>query len=167
MSGLGWQHQNEWQWTKQHVLCLFVWIVFDEWPYKRNLKSLHVVLLVMKPVNVWHLAHKGCTRFTAPFRVWHPFKSPLSTFQTCSHYFQQPFLQQMPRKTWQDKYKVDDSPSPPSKRSTVCHSLMFIHPAEWKFHRGRKVKHSQTCWELLAVSIYVWKMAGDSVKQPE
>lgn len=27
--------------------------------------------------------------FRVPLMVWHPFKLPLSTFQSCSHYFQQ------------------------------------------------------------------------------
>lgn len=87
------------EWVQPNdVLCLFMWIVFDEWVYKKNLKSLRVVLLVMKPLNVWHLAHQGCTRFTAPLMVWHPFRSPLSTFQTCSHYFQQLFCSRCPER---------------------------------------------------------------------
>lgn len=69
-----------------------MWIIFDEWAYKENLKSLRFVLLVMEPLNVWHLDHRGCTHLTAPLMVWHPFRSPLSTFETCSHYFQQLFF---------------------------------------------------------------------------
>lgn len=146
--GLG-QQQNDKQLT-----CLSMWTVFDKWAYKRNLKSLCVVLLVMKPLNVWHLAHQGCTCIAAPLMVWHPFRSPLSTFQTCSHYFQQLFLQQMPRKIWQEKYTEWAFFLPP-KRSTVCHFIMFIHPAEWKFQRGKNM--IKTWWEPFAVSLCVWK----------
>lgn len=69
-----------------------MWIMFDEWTYKKNLKSLRFVLLVMEPLDVWQLDHHGCTHLTAPLMVWHPFTSPLSTFETCSHYFQQLFF---------------------------------------------------------------------------
>lgn len=112
--------------------CLFVWMFFDECLLKKNVKSFCVVLFVMKPLNVWHLAHQDCTRFTAPLMVWHPFRLPLSTFQTCSHYFQQRFCSRCPER--RDRKSTQSGRFfPPSQRSTVCHYLMFIHPAERKF----------------------------------
>lgn len=53
---------------------MFMWLRFDKWVFKRNLESFCDILLVTKSLNVWHLAHQGCTRFTAPLMVLHPFR---------------------------------------------------------------------------------------------
>lgn len=45
----------------------------DEWLHQKNVKSIHGTLLVMKALNVWHLAHQGFERFTAPLNGLTPF----------------------------------------------------------------------------------------------
>lgn len=58
--GLGWTNK-----IIPNNTSLFMWIILDKCTYKKKRKSLCVVLLVMKPLNVWHLAHHGCMHLTA------------------------------------------------------------------------------------------------------
>lgn len=102
----------------------------------------------------------------SPFNGLTSFQIAIINFSNLQSLFPAAFLQQMPRKTWQEKY-TEWTIFPPSQRSTVCHYLMFIHPAKWKFQKGKKVKRSQTGWEHLAVSLCAWKMLGDFVKKLE
>lgn len=128
---------------------------------RRILKASLLSLLVMKPLNMWHLAHQVCTRIVAPLMVLHRF-SPLSTFQTLRHYFQQLLCSRCPER--------HDSKSTQSGRfffsltlpeKIDCLSLSNVYSSSWmRISEGEKSEaYSNRRGELMSD-----RTPGDLVK---